>query len=318
MGLALFYSLRSHLSSFRLHVLCLDEQSCELLSSLQIEQLNPVPLSNLEKFDQELLRVKSNRSRVEYIFTCTPCFPHFLLNSYPEIEFITYLDSDLFFFASPEVILEEIGSAPVAIVPHRFAEAIKNDFLRFGEFNVAWVSFRRDPTGLAALQHWRMRCLEWCKDEVQDERYADQKYLEEFPKLYPSTHVISHPGANVARWNLQSLECTVADCKVRVNGQPLVFYHFEGLRELFLWVYSLGFDIYRDKPNQITKDFIYRPYLRALRNARAMRPTKNSPLVPRRRTDFELRSSNFIYRMLVRLALTVRMLFSGQAVIDCN
>ena len=42
-------------------------------------------------------------------------------NSKPDAEWVTYLDSDLFFFASPDPIYDEMKDAAFGIIPHRFS-----------------------------------------------------------------------------------------------------------------------------------------------------------------------------------------------------
>ena len=57
----------------------------------------------------------------------------------PEAEWVTYLDSDLFFFASPEPIYAEMKDASFGIIPHHFARRLAQQ-QRFGIYNVGWVS----------------------------------------------------------------------------------------------------------------------------------------------------------------------------------
>jgi hypothetical protein len=72
---------------------------------------------------------------------------------------------------------------------------------RFGIYNVGWVSVRRCEEGIKALRWWRERCIEWCHDFVDGDRFADQRYLDRLPGLFPHVHVIQHLGANLAPWN---------------------------------------------------------------------------------------------------------------------
>ena len=81
---------------------------------------------------------------------------------------------------------------------------------RFGLYNVGWVSVRRRDDGIAALRWWRERCIEWCYDRVEGDRFADQRYLDRLPEMFSGIHVISHLGANLAPWNF-------ADCRLEWN-----------------------------------------------------------------------------------------------------
>ena len=96
----------------------------------------------------------------------------------------------------------ELGSSSVQIVPHRYAP----EYLQFEEssgiYNVEWLTFRRDHRGLAALNWWRERCIEWCYDRPEPGRYADQKYLEELPRRFGGVRVLANVGGGVGPWNV--------------------------------------------------------------------------------------------------------------------
>src|SRR6185437_5328485 len=124
-----------------------------------------------------------------------------LLRTRAEIEILSYLDGDLYFFSDPEPIFESFKAFSSLVIAHRFHPRRK--FMEvYGLYNVGWLSFRRDPDGLACLAWWRDRCLEWCYDRLENDRFADQKYLDRFPELFRGVLVLDHPGANLAPWIL--------------------------------------------------------------------------------------------------------------------
>src|SRR6185503_15291489 len=98
-----------------------------------------------------------------------------------------------FFFGSPSAVFREQGEASVGIVPHRFPPRLAH-LVENGIYNVAWVSFQRDRDGLECLEWWRKRCIEWCHDYIDNGRFADQGYLDEFPKRFGGVCAIDHPG----------------------------------------------------------------------------------------------------------------------------
>ena len=56
---------------------------------------------------------------------------------------------------------------------------------------------------------------------------GDQKYLDEWPDLYPNCHIIQHIGAGVAPWNYAQYSFSSgSDENILVEGTPLIFYHF--------------------------------------------------------------------------------------------
>lgn len=263
-GLALHRSLLRHAGDFHLWVLCLDEATHALLKKLRLKHVTPVSLSQLEQHDPALLAVKPQRSTVEYYFTTSPCFPSYLLDTRPEIEDITYLDADLFFFRSPEPLWAEAGNADVVIIPHRFPPA-KKDCEKYGTYNVSWVGFRRSANGLQCLRWWRERCLEWCHDRLDEQgRYADQKYLDQFPSLFAGVHVILHPGADLAPWNIASHTLRAGSDGVLVDGRPLLFYHFHNLTQVGDHTYDIGLRRYEIDCTPVIEVSLYRPYLKTL------------------------------------------------------
>jgi hypothetical protein len=262
-GLALYQSLRRHCPPFQLWVLCMDRACYNALSQLGLPNINLIALEDFEKDDEKLLKAKQNRSIIEYYFTCTPSLPLFIFNNFPEVDMITYLDADLLFFAEPTPIYDEIADHSIAIIAHRFPEYLRA-LERFGIFNVGWVSFRRDKRALACLHWWRERCLEWCYDRCEDGRFADQKYLDDWPSLFQGVVVLRHKGANLAPWNLANYRIHGDRNSVWVDEQPLIFFHFHHFKQVKGWLYDPNLGGFKLKPSQILRRSIYSPYIRTL------------------------------------------------------
>ena len=203
-GLALYHSLQRHAPGSRLWVLCLSEACYTALVALDLPNLVPRRLADFEAADPEVAATRPDRSTIEYYFTCSPAWKLYVLKNEPDAEWVTYLDSDLFFFASPEPIYAEMKDAAFGIIPHHFTKRLA-DMRRFGIYNVGWVSVRNCDEGIAAVRWWRERCIEWCHDFVEGDRFADQRYLDRLPGLFPNVHVIQHLGANLAPWNFADL-----------------------------------------------------------------------------------------------------------------
>ena len=260
-GLALYDSLRQVSPSFRLWVLCFDDETFQALSQLALLGLEPIALGDFE--DEELLAVKPTRSRVEYYFTCSPSLPLHILNHYPEVDMITYLDSDLYFFRDPQAVYDELGDGSIAIIEHRHMPE-RQDLLRYGIYNVAWLTFRRDENGMRCLNGWREQCLDWCYDRVEPHRYADQKYLDDWPERFDGVVVLQQKGANLAPWNVRNDVLRVSNGAVDVDGQPLVFYHFQGLKKVGPYLYDPNLAAFDVRWDPVLARRIYGPYLRAL------------------------------------------------------
>lgn len=262
-GIALYQSLERHCPEFCLWVLGLSKECCAALSQCAFDRMKVVALEELESKDNGLVRAKKNRNLVEYYFTLTPSFPSYLFERYKSIDFLTYVDADCCFFADPAPVFKEIGENAVAIIGHRFSPHLVQRE-KYGKYNVSWLSFRRNQQGLACLDWYREKCLDWCHDYLDGERFADQKYLDQFEKLFSSVHVLMHKGANLAPWNVSNYALTVRNDIILVDDQPLIFYHFHGLKRLLGPLFNSGFASYQTKLTPFIKEHIYQNYLAEL------------------------------------------------------
>lgn len=262
-GLALYRSLSRHAGEFVLHALALDETTRRILTAMKLPHVRVVPLPELEEYDPDLASVKKNRSRVEYYFTCTPSLTRYVIEHVADSEIVTYLDADLFLFADPEPIFRELGDGAVLIVAHRFPPDLRH-FESAGVYNVGWLSFRKTPEGQTCLNWWRERCLEWCFDRVEPDRFADQKYLDDWPARFPGVVVLQHKGGGLAPWNVRNYALTESAGGIWVDDQPLILYHFHGLRWVKPWLVQSRLSEYGVSPGQTLKGRLYAPYLREL------------------------------------------------------
>jgi len=227
-GVALWLSLRRHDPTAVLWAFCLDEATAALIRGLGESDLRAIPLAELEAADPELAAARANRTWVEFIFTLSPCMPRHVLARDPSLEVITYLDADLAFFSDPQPIFDALGTGHVLIVGHRFPDFLRGNEVR-GRFNVGVLCFRNDAVGRACLDDWRTRCLAWCHDRVEPDRYADQKYLDAWPRQFPGVVECAHPGVNLAPWNWLNHRYQCEPTQLLVDGQPLVVFHFARL-----------------------------------------------------------------------------------------
>ena len=229
-ALAMIASLnRESGGEFTLFAVCLDELTRTLIKRLNLPNVVTVPLHEIERGDAELLAAKKTRSIVEYYWTLTPSVLLWLLNRHQEIELLTYLDADLYFFGSADPIFEELGDNSILIHGHRFPEMLKH-LESFGKYNVGLLCFRRDSAGLEALNWWRARCNEWCFCKIEEGKYGDQLYLDDWPKRFRKVRVLEHIGTGVAPWNhIQYRFRTAASGEVEIDDTTVVFYHFHSL-----------------------------------------------------------------------------------------
>lgn len=259
-GLALYRSLRQHGPGFELWALCLDADAFGAVERLALPGLRGIPLEALEVGAPGLRQAREDRSKVEFYFTCTPFLPLHLLRSRPEIDRVTYLDADLFFFASPEPLFGTPG--PIQLTEHRFPPALRH-LERHGIHNVGWLSFGRESRALECLEGWGAQCLAWCRDRPEEGRFADQKYLDAWPERFP-VEILRQKGANLAPWNVANYVLSETPGGLLVDGEPLFFFHFHGFRRLARGLYDPNLARYGSRPSRLLRRAVFRPYVACL------------------------------------------------------
>lgn len=259
-------SLAQHCPAHRCYVLCLDDFTHAWLQRQGNAQVVPIALRELEDADPELVACQSNRSRLEYFFTLSPCLPLYLLERY-QMPFICSLDADMFFYQDPTPLFEQFADYSVLISEHYHSDPECQFDLKTGYFNVSFQAFRYNQTGMACLRRWREQCLEWCYHYCDERlgRYADQKYLDTWPTDYPGEVLTLRPRvAALATWNLNHYDLTYQQKALYSDGEPLIFYHFHGLRFLDSWWIANQFSWHQTRCTSVVRDHLYLPYLQQL------------------------------------------------------
>jgi len=261
-ALVMVDSLKSLGVPFRIWVLCLTEECQQILNSVKCPEIHLTSLEQLEKDYPELINAKKDRSLAEYYFTLSPYWPRWILENFKPIDSVTYLDADLLFLNSPKPLFVDVQDYSIGIIEHRFHPTF--DIARYsGRFNVGWIYFKKDRVSSDCLAQWQAQCLDWCKDYPEDGKFADQKYLDSWPDDFEGTHIISHPGANLAPWNLNTHKITRESERLLSDKKPVIFYHFHMIKALDDNHLSTSLEIYRVPVEERKKiiDWLYVPYI---------------------------------------------------------
>jgi hypothetical protein len=100
---------------------------------------------------------------------------------------------------------------------------------------------------------WEDRCIEWCFARLEDGKFGDQKYLDDWPDRFKNeVHVLENKELLLAPWNA-----------TRFPYGNSVAWHFHGLKivspkKVFLGSYPL--------PNVLIRN-VYHPYLMDMRSS---------------------------------------------------
>jgi alpha-N-acetylglucosamine transferase len=218
-GVALARSLKRHFTgNFKLHIVCVDDLSFVALTQLALDFVKLHRLSTHET--NELLVAKGTRTHGEYCWTLTPFVFDMIFNEDPNINRITYLDSDLWFRGDCSTIFDEFNASkkPVLITKHAYHPDYDQSSTS-GVFCVQFITMERDRAR-QIRETWQRQCLEWCYARVEPGRFGDQKYLDEWPKLYTSdVHILNQESSILGPWNAK-----------RFPYSDAIAWHFHGFR----------------------------------------------------------------------------------------
>ncbi|WP_438479473.1 glycosyltransferase [Oleiharenicola lentus] len=276
--MALHQSLEAHVGNFELVVLCLDAGALAAMNLRSLPKVRPISLADFLNRNPRLAASKNDRTALEFYFTCTPWLLKEVLPKIPNGELLTFLDTDIYFYSSPDAIFAEIGPASIAISARRYPAAL-SDLERYGQYNTGWVSLRNNPSGHACAATWAEQCAAWCFNALESEKHTDQKYLDAWSTLYSDCISIKNPGCNVAPWNIGAANLTSTEEGLRVGTVPLIFYHFHGLLHFGRQIYSAQLERYDATLNSTLRTQLYLPYLKTLQAVDA--PELEVELLPR-------------------------------------
>lgn len=253
-------SIRRHCPGAQFLYYCVDDATAAELQALALENARIVAPAAYET--DELRRLKATLKVNEYCWTCKPVVLRHALQTDAPPDWAVWLDADMLVFGDLDAALVGVGDANIALTPHDFSlPEFKQHEPVVGKFNAGFVAFRNSVEGRAALDWWLARCLEGCPAVPADGRYADQKYLDEIPLRFSGASAL-HAGVNAAPWNIFGKVLESRDGRVFIAGQPLLLYHFQGLRVIRHWMFDL-YAALRALPAPVRR-YIYDPYTAAL------------------------------------------------------
>lgn len=266
-GLVMYESLERNCADFHLYIYAFDEKSEEVLKKLNLSKATIIGLKQFES--PELLAVKKERSAAEYCWTCSAATIHYSITTF-NLSNCTYIDADMQFFADPKILIDEMGDRSALITAHRYTSTYDQSAIS-GKYCVQFVTFKNDTKGMEILEWWRQSCLKWCYARVEDGKFGDQKYLDEFQSRFGGVHELNHLGGGLAPWNFQQYTFTSNN---KIKGKEIssgnefnaVFFHFHGLKFYEENILSLTGELYDIKSNII--ETFYVPYVKLLNEAK--------------------------------------------------
>lgn len=226
-ALTLEESLKPYAIDFKVVVVCEEDFKTDVFDKEKIIYSHDLGIENYipKAFQFNIL---------EHCTNIKPsCFKYLFANA--SYDYIYYIDPDIFFYRTPELINEFFGDATVLLTPHTMTPILDEfkpsdlEFMRTGIFNLGFIGVRRDKESDRFLDWWSSRCLELGFNETSSGLFVDQKWMDLSIVYFRNINFTLNPGLNVAYWNLHERSLTYKENLYLVNSEPLIFFHFSGL-----------------------------------------------------------------------------------------
>ena len=150
---------------------------------------------------------------------------------------VVYLDPDIFIYRPLDPVFKALEQHAIVLTPH-VVSPHPNDHglsersqLKNGIYNLGFIAVRKDPEATRFLSWWEDRCMHYAYAAPESFLFVDQKWIDFAPCFFNSIGLLKHQGCNVAYWNLYERYISGTNGNWIVNNRdPLVFYHFSGIR----------------------------------------------------------------------------------------
>lgn len=268
-GIALYESLQERCQyDFTLYVLAMDDYTADFFDRYNgsFQKVKVITISDIKEAYPILERIHRERSHREFCWTMSSFSVQYTMNHF-DLDDITYLDSDIYFFYDPKRMLEGMKEESVLITPHNFSPEFAMSIKNAGKFCVEFVYFKNDEEGRRILERWRRDCEEACSETPIDGMYGDQMYLNDWESRYPEAVYVSRlAGGGVGPWNLQQYSAESRGNEVWITNnitkvqEPIVFFHYTMMRRISCDSWYIG----NLPTNDDFRKIVYRNYAECL------------------------------------------------------
>lgn len=169
---------------------------------------------------------------VEAATAVKPFALKYLLETYDEV---IYMDPDTIVYSKLDEVFDALAQNNVVLTPHQLMpskekwliEATELESLKFGVFNLGFLGVKKSDIGLQIADWWSDRCYSYCVIDIENGLFTDQKLFDLAPAFFLGVHILSHPGYNLASWNIRERNITIDNKNgVLINNLPIRFCHF--------------------------------------------------------------------------------------------
>lgn len=174
-----------------------------------------------------------------------------------------YLDSDILVLSSLDPIFKQLEGCNILLNPHsnepfpvELIEEYELSSIRGGVYNSGFLGLKRSPETQRFVQWFKERLISYSFDDLSKMNprglFVDQLWLNLVPVYFNGVELITHPGANLAHWNLFKRALSRGEAgEYYADGLPLIFAHFSGWDIEDIYQVSKHSTIYGEDPPEI-------------------------------------------------------------------
>lgn len=279
-GVATYRSIMESMPNVHFWFLCLDNETKPMVEKFNFKNVTCITLE--EMGNKELMETRKDRNRTEFAMTSKSNFLSYLIksNKVSEEDLLILTDVDMIFYPTLREFIErerKDTKNSIFLTPHKFAKEKEELIAKVGYYNGGFITFRINETSKACIHKWAKQCINWCYlwHDYRNAWHTDQMYIDRWQMDFPGIFDLPDKGVNVGTWNIDTFTVTSnGKDKFFVDGDPLVCYHFHGLK---MYLNKRG--KIKPYPVSVHNDEIYEDYLiklqRALEEALAIDPSWN-------------------------------------------
>ena len=203
--------------------------------------LNKISVISVEEMNDHVIQ----QMRViydDFELSCAlkPFCAEYLINSEFKPERVKYFDSDIMVFNSFDKDLEDSTysifltphfTRPVDPTVHQYTNDIS--LITRGTYNAGYFEVDNSDESKSFLRWWKNRMAIYCYKlkSPNPELFVDQSWLTLVPLYFKNVNIISHPGYNLAPFNLHERTLGWHNEEFTVDSKyKLVFFHFTGYK----------------------------------------------------------------------------------------
>ena len=265
-GLALYNSLVDNCKEdFSFYVLAMDNIVSDYMRGLEYINLTIITIADIKRMYPVLERLERERTRGEFSWTLSSFSIQYVIRQF-NLDSCIYVDSDICFYNNPKILLNELDDKSVMITEHNYTPEYDQSATS-GKYCVQFMYFKNNEDGNKVLEYWRSKCEEWCYNRMEDGKFGDQKYLDDWESRFEGiVYNCRNIGCGVAPWNVQKYVVSLENGELYVTDRitkvrrPIVFFHYHALKEIGVKRWCLS-NYYLANAE---KDLLFKSYIRKL------------------------------------------------------